>query len=647
MKIKTSLEEALRESEERMRSVLETSPVGIAIYDETGQCFIANDSLAKMIGATKEQVLQQNYNDIESWKTSGTLDIAKSAIKENRSKRHKIIGKLTFGHIIRLDCYLVPFSSGRLLFMAHDITKRILAEEALQQKTHELGERVKELNCLYSISSLVEKPDVSLDEILQDIVDIIPPSWQYPEVTCSRILLNGKEYETENFKETNWKQSSDIFIYGDLLGSLEVCYLEEKPEIDEGPFLKEERNLINAITEQLGYIIERIRTKEEREKLKAKLQHAQKMDSIGTLAGGIAHDFNNILSAIIGYADIALVDVPTKTSLYDNLQKILQAGDRAKDLVKQILAFSRQSELESKPIQIQPIVREVLKLLRASLPSTIEIRQDIQSDSTIMADSTQIHQVLMNLCVNSGYAMQEKGGILDLKITDVNLNSDFTNQYLGMKPGTFIKLTVSDTGHGMSHEIIERIFDPFFTTKKKGEGTGMGLSVVHGIIKSHRGLVTVDSKQGKGSTFNIYIPVIEGEVVPEVESIKDLPVGTERILFVDDEEFQVDIGRQVLERLGYKVVTRTSSVEAFKLFQTKPNDFDLAITDMTMPNMTGDTLAQKIMSMRPEIPIILCTGYSERITEEKAKYMGIKGFVMKPILMREIANIVRKALDEH
>ncbi len=218
MKIKTILEEALRESEERMRSVLETSPVGIAVYDETGQCFIANDSLAKMIGATKEQALQQNYNDIESWKTSGILDIAKSAIKENRNKQHEIIGKSTFGHIIRLDCYLVPFSSGRLLFMAHDITKRILAEEALQQKTHELGERVKELNCLYSISSLVEKPDVSLDEILQDIVDIIPPSWQYPEVTCSRIVLNGKKYETENFKETNWKQSSDIFIYGDLLG---------------------------------------------------------------------------------------------------------------------------------------------------------------------------------------------------------------------------------------------------------------------------------------------------------------------------------------------------------------------------------------------------------------------------------------------
>ena len=332
--------------------------------------------------------------------------------------------------------------------------------------------------------------------------------------------------------------------------------------------------------------------------------------------------------------------------LYSNLQKVLKAGERAKDLVKQILTFSRQSELEPKPVQVKLIVKEALNLLRATLPTTIEILQDLQSSSAVMADPTKIHQVIMNLCTNSGNALLEKGGTLEVKIVDVDLDSEFVDRYPDMKPGVFVKLTVSDTGHGISPEIMDRIFDPFFTTMEKGEGTGMGLSVVHGIIKSLGGTVTVDSEPDIGSTFDVFIPAIESEATLELESVVPLPVGTEQILFVDDEEIQVDLGQQILERLGYKVITTTSSLEALELFRANPNNFDLVITDMTMPKITGDELAVELLQIKPAIPIILCTGFSAMIDEGKAKAMGIRAFVDKPILNRDIAEAIRKVLDE-
>jgi len=387
------------------------------------------------------------------------------------------------------------------------------------------------------------------------------------------------------------------------------------------------------------------RAQEEKKQLEAQLQQTQRMEAIGTLAGGIAHDFNNILSAIIGFTEISIGELERGSWLFNNLQKVLDAGDRAKDLVSQILAFSRQSDYKPKPVHVKLITNEALRLLRATLPTTIEIHQRLESNSAVMADPTQIHQIIMNLCTNAGSAMQEKGGKLDVSLIDVDLDSEFVDQYPDMNPGPYIELAVSDTGHGISPEIMERIFDPFFTTKEKGEGTGMGLSVVHGIINSFGGTITVDSEPRKGTTFNLYIPAIESETVLEPESPVPLPVGTERILFVDDEEFQVDLGEQMLKSLGYKVVTRTSSLEALELFRTKPNDFDLVITDITMPNMTGDKLAGELLRIRSDIPIILCTGFSAMIDEGKAKAMGIRAFIFKPILKREIAEAIRKVLD--
>ncbi len=383
----------------------------------------------------------------------------------------------------------------------------------------------------------------------------------------------------------------------------------------------------------------------EKWQLEKRLAQAQKMESIGTLAGGIAHDFNNILSAVIGYTELSLIDIPKGSALQNNLQQVLKAGGRAKDLVRQILTFSRQRENELVPVKVSLIVNEALKLLRASLPTTIKMRHHIKSYLAVLTDPTNIHQVLMNLCTNAGFAMQEEGGVLEVSLSDVDLDADFAKQHPDVKPGKFIRLIVSDTGYGMSPEVSERIFDPFFTTKKMGQGTGMGLSVVHGIVKSHGGTIIVESSPGKGSAFSVFLPAIESEVTDQVHQAQLVITGNERILFVDDEDFQADIGKRMLERLGYRVTAKTNSVEALDLFRQTPDEFDLVITDMTMPNMTGDVLAQKLISIRPDIPIIVCTGYSARINPDIIKEIGIKEMAMKPVVMKDIAQMIHRVLS--
>jgi len=386
----------------------------------------------------------------------------------------------------------------------------------------------------------------------------------------------------------------------------------------------------------------------EQEQLHRQLRQAQKMQAIGTLAGGIAHDFNNILMAIIGYADMAMEEVQEGSTAWQHLDQVFKAGQRAKDLVKQILAFSRQSEQERQPVQIVLIIKETLKFLRASLPTTIVIRQKVSSGSgLVMADPTQMHQVLMNLCSNAAHAMREKGGALEVSLMDVDITAEDTTARSDLKAGAYVKLTVSDTGHGMDREIMERIFDPYFSTKGPGEGTGMGLAMVHGIIKSYGGSIIAHSERGKGSTFQIFIPRIDSEVGNDgIEDAEPLPRGTERILFVDDEEMLVNMAELMLDRLGYEVTATTSSLEALDVFRTRPEAFDLVITDQTMPIMTGAKLAEKMLQIRPDILIILCTGYSESINPERAKAIGIREFIPKPLVRREIARTIRRVLDE-
>jgi PAS domain S-box-containing protein len=386
----------------------------------------------------------------------------------------------------------------------------------------------------------------------------------------------------------------------------------------------------------------------DRVNLENLLSQSQKMEAIGTLAGGIAHDFNNILGAILGNTEMALMDAERDTHLEKYLKRVFIASERARDLVKQILIFSRQNEKEMQPLKMNPLIKEVMKLIRAALPSSIRIQQEIVAyPDLVLADPTQIHQVIMNLSTNAAHAMREEGGILEIRLTNLDVKSGDFGAYPILSPGPYLKLTVSDTGHGMEPSVQERIFEPFFTTKKQGEGTGLGLSVVHGIVKDHGGHITVESQPRKGTSFHVFFPVApeDGGAIA-AETKKPVPRGSERILFVDDEAPLVRLAEEMLSRLGYKVVGMTDSMEAFNLINNRPELFDIVITDQTMPNLTGKELAKKIISIRPDIPIILCTGFLSERTSEDEQTPGIREALLKPVARRTIAETIRRILDQ-
>lgn len=377
----------------------------------------------------------------------------------------------------------------------------------------------------------------------------------------------------------------------------------------------------------------------------SKLAHSQKMEAIGTLAGGIAHDFNNILMGVIGYTELIASRIDDD-KLMGFLEQILRSCDRAKNLVSRILTFSRKSETEIKPINMGPLVKECVKLLRATLPSTIEIRTEISPQAGIVnGDQTQLHQVLMNLCTNAAHSMRDRGGTLLIGLEPVIVDAEARTACSDLPPGKYVSLRVSDTGTGISPSIIDRIFDPFFTTKDRGQGTGLGLSVVYGIVKDCRGAIAVDSKPDVGSSFNVFLPAAEEHAAIEEKAAGTLLGGNESILFVDDEPVIVTVVRTMLQNLGYRVVATTSSTKALRIFQNHSGRFDLIVTDMTMPGMTGIELSKEIWKVSPDIPIVLCTGFSELITDAEAKVLGIREFIMKPFTQAELSAVIRKALD--
>jgi len=388
-------------------------------------------------------------------------------------------------------------------------------------------------------------------------------------------------------------------------------------------------------------------TENERLNLEIQLQQAQKMESIGTLAGGIAHDFNNILFPIVGHTEMLLEDVPEDSQFRESLNHIYTGALRASELVKQILTFSRQESSELKLMKIQPIVKEALKLIRSTIPTTIAINQDIRPDcGAIKADPTQIHQIVMNLATNAYHAMEKNGGVLKVSLKKMELGAlDLITSE--MIPGVYARLTIADSGVGMDKKLTEKIFDPFFTTKEKGKGTGMGLSVVHGIVKNMDGAIHVYSEPGKGTEFHVYLPLADAEKEQQETNV-EMPIqkGTEHILLVDDEEEILEMETKMLERLGYQVTSRISSIEALEIFRAAPDKYDLVITDMAMPNMPGDKLSAELNKIHPDIPILLCTGFSETMSEEKSASLGIKGFLFKPIVMKEFAQKIREVLDK-
>ena len=393
-------------------------------------------------------------------------------------------------------------------------------------------------------------------------------------------------------------------------------------------------------------ITDQKRIEQERKEYERRIQQLQKMEAIGTLAGGIAHDFNNILSAVFGYAELAILRAGGNQILQRNLAGIIEAAKRAKELVQQILLFSRQGEQELKPLQIRPLIKESLKMLRSSLPTTIKIRPQLQGDfENILANPTQIHQIVMNLCANAAQAMEDDGGVLTVSLAQVELKEEDVRHHPGREAGTYLKLRVQDTGRGIPAELLDKIYNPYFTTKAKGQGTGLGLSVVHGIVQSYAGIIEVGSEPGRGTVFEVFLPAIEMEAVREELPVIDLPGGSEHILLVDDEEALIEVLGDMLRLLGYRVTATASSVGALNLFLTNPQDFDLLITDMTMPGLTGDRLTAEVRAKRPDLPVIICTGYNRRLSDNDPKTLAVQAILMKPVEQLEFASTVRAVLD--
>ena len=423
-----------------------------------------------------------------------------------------------------------------------------------------------------------------------------------------------------------------------------LCIVDVKPR----EFTNTEIQIISTLAKAVSLEEERKIAEEEKENLAIQLRQAQKMEAIGTLAGGIAHDFNNILSAIIGYTEIAKLGIAESSPVHKDLDEVLKAGNRAKELVQQILTFSRKSQQQLKPIQPHMIVTEALKFLRASIPTSIELEQDVDSDcGLILSDPTQLQQVVVNLCTNAFQAMEVKGGVLRVELKPATISTVNAHEFPVLTRGKYVKLSVSDTGSGIDKAWRERIFEPYFTTKEQGKGTGMGLAVVLGIVQGYGGTIVVDSKVGEGSRFDIYIPQIEGNMEQQETALDEsLPTGTEKVMVIDDEQSIALLNKRNLESLGYRVDTFTNSVEAFEDFKSHADDFDLIITDQTMPQMTGSELATQLLKIRPDIPIILLTGYSSSVSMGKAKEIGIRDFLMKPADRKKMAYAVRKVLDE-
>jgi PAS domain S-box-containing protein len=635
--------EALRASEEKYRNLVESTLDWVWTCDLEGRCTFSNRAVVDLLGYEIHEVVGVPVfalMQIEDRQSAQKL--LKEAIKYKKGWKGTVLRwQHKDGSVRFLETKAQPIldEKGNLTGFSgidRDITDRRQKEEALRKNAKQ-----------YRIIASTSMDGFAITDLTGCILDVNEAYSRMIGYSRDELLrMSVADIEVMHTPEMIQAQHQKMTTVGS-------DRFESRHRCKDGRLIDVEISMTffppsGQVLIFLRDITEIKLAQEEKAKIHKQLQQAQKMEAIGTLASGIAHDFNNTLGAIIGYAGMMeRFDVPEDSPMKAKLKEVLKAANRAKDLVQQILTFCRQAELERKPVQLNYIVKDALKFLRASLPTTIEIRQDIASEDIIaLADPTQIYQILMNLCTNAGHTMLETGGRLRVALSALNLDAQSAKRFPELKPGPHLKLTVSDTGHGMTSEVIERIFDPFFTTKKPGEGTGMGLAVVHGIVKSHEGVITVDSELGKGSIFQILLPRIEIETIESAtETAPSMPTGKERILFIDDEQSLVRLVQEMLGRLGYDVVSKTSSSEALELFRSQPESFDLVITDQTMPHMTGIELAQKMLRIRSDILVILCTGYSEAATPEGTEAAGIREIIFKPLEPSGLARTVRKVLD--
>ncbi|MCP3876434.1 MAG: PAS domain S-box protein [Desulfobacteraceae bacterium] len=631
-------EKALQKEKDLLSAILDSNPYGIAMTDHNGQYLYVNPKFTQITG-----YLQKDIPSKKEWfeKAYPDADYRKIIIKRWENDKIQLGGIEDREFKIRCKNgqskyieFRSTFLKDQIISVLTDVTQRKEAEVA-QRESEEKLKAILEANPdpmvvydldgypLYLNPAFIRIFGWSLDELKGKTIPFVPDNQK--KRSYEKIKRMYKDDDAVIFFETK-RYTKDHQLLDVLLSAA---------------INKNDKGKPTGMVVNLTDIT-------EKKALEIKYKHAQKLESIGILAGGIAHDFNNILFPITGNTEMLLNEFTDESSVRKKLEMIYRGSMRARDLVKQILTFSSQNIDELKRMKIQPIIREALKLIRSSIPTTIKIRQDINADcDEIKADPTQIHQVMMNLATNAYHAMEDAGGELKVSLKEIKLD-EYNAIALGMKAGVYACLTVADTGKGMDKDTIKKIFDPFFTTKKTGKGTGMGLSVVHGIVKNMNGTIKVDSGSDKGSEFRIYLPVFKNlSEKQELQAEKPIQRGTERILLVDDEENIVTMEKNMLERLGYKVTSRTSSIEALEAFRALSDKFDIIITDMQMPNMSGDKLAGELTKIRPDIPILLCTGFSEVMSEEKAESLGIKGFLLKPIAMMDLSHKIRAILDKN
>ncbi len=631
--------EALWESEERYRNVYSTAPLAFVIWDRELRVTDWNKRSEKIFGWSRDEVMGRNFFEFLIPRGARPqVEVAVNRLLQGELPSQNINKNLTKeGGILLIEWNnsILYDNEGHVvgaISLGLDITDRKVAENTLQESE----EKYRQLFELESDAIfLIEKETGKILEVNASAPKIYGFSRE-ELLTMKNIDLSAEPEKTEQATR-------------DQLNQVPLRYHRKKDgsvfpvEITASHLDWKGRKAHIAAIRDISF---RVEAETERAKLEKELFQARKMESIGTLAGGVAHDFNNILFMITGNAELALEDIPEWNPVHFNLKQIKAAGLRAAGIVKQLLNFSPRTAQELRPIGAVTIIKDTIKFLRSSIPATIEIHKRLpDTEIMILSDPILINQVLMNICTNAAQAMEVTGGILKINVQTESLTEDLTDHYPGLTAGEHVKITVSDTGPGIDPEIIGRIFDPYFTTKGIGKGSGMGLAVVHGIVKNHNGAITVKSGPGKGTTFTLLFPVVVEK--PEMGSkIPDeKPFGNKKILFVDDEQAITSMSRQILERLGYEVKTKNNPVEALELFQTCPDEFDLVITDMTMPQMTGVRLSEKLREVRPDLPVIVCTGHSALIDEEKAKKLGIAAYVMKPIIKSEIAKIIRRVLD--
>ncbi len=632
-----------KKTEERLYrfiNIVDQIGEGVAAADLNGTIIYVNQAWADMHGYAPKTLIGQHLSMFHSEEQNAgeVIPINKKVLRKGYYRGevgHKRADGTLF--ITHMSSTLQKDDNGRVvgfIGVATDLSEQKKVEEALRE--NEIKFR--------HLFNLSPQP-ISLTDLNGRILDVNQKFCEKMQYSRNEVI--GKNTLDIGFPAEDRQPFIDQLIENGDVSGYEISHrIKNKETIQVQLYSKliQIKGQFNTLTVLHDVTAQR--------KLEAQLVQSQKLEAIGTLAGGIAHDFNNILSAILGYIELAKIYIEPDSKVFLYLEEVFKAGNRAKELVRQILSISRQAEQKRKPVDINLITREALRMLKATLPSSIEIRENLgDAVSLIEADPVQIHQVMMNLVTNAGQAMKEKGGILTVSLDIVEFHSTVRKMDQEIKPGKYVKLVIGDTGHGISGEDRKRIFDPYYTTKAQGMGTGLGLAVAQSIVKKHGGNILFSSKIGAGTDFYIYLPVLDKKPVTESSDILKikslLPVGTETILLVDDEDTIIDTGREMLEYLGYSVEAYSKSIYAFNEFKKSPEKYDLIISDMTMPEMNGDEMARKMIAIRPDIPIVICTGYNPKIDEKTALAIGLKAFIFKPLTFQKLATTVRDVLDNH